>query len=158
MPGDCGRHRGSHEFDAGLERLLLHQDRAHFPFLGANIVDESTLENPDWVQGIQVFTYGRLRIGVIGIALERTPEFVSAGATAGLAFLPAIETIRAESARLRRKGVKIQIVLINGAVSPAGTPQRNAAVPGTARSRLCRRASDTTVDVILAARRTASPI
>ena len=42
---------GNHEFDYGIERLLQHQERANFPFLGANIVDEATMENPDWVQG-----------------------------------------------------------------------------------------------------------
>ncbi|MBK8048134.1 MAG: alkaline phosphatase family protein [Anaerolineales bacterium] len=33
---------GNHEFDYGVERLLKHQARANFPFLGANIVDETT--------------------------------------------------------------------------------------------------------------------
>ena len=34
-----------------------HQERANFPFLGANIVDETTGLNPDWVQGTEVFDY-----------------------------------------------------------------------------------------------------
>ena len=42
---------GNHEFDYGIPRLLDHQARANFPFLGANIVDAATLQNPDWVQG-----------------------------------------------------------------------------------------------------------
>ena len=79
---------GNHEFDYGVARLQAHQARANFPFLGANIVDEVTLQNPDWVQGTHVFDYGNLRIGVIGIELQNTPELVSAGATAGLTFLP----------------------------------------------------------------------
>ena len=78
---------GNHEFDYGIDRLQMHQARANFPFLGANIVDEVTLQNPDWVQGTHVFDYGNLRIGVIGIELKDTPELVSAGATAGLKFL-----------------------------------------------------------------------
>ena len=104
---------GNHEFDYGVPRLLAHQARANFPFLGANIVDAVTLQNPDWVQGTHVFDYGSLRIGVIGIELQNTPELVSAGATAGLAFLPEADTIRAESEKLRQQGVKIQIVLIH---------------------------------------------
>ena len=85
---------GNHEFDYGVARLLQHQARANFPFLGANIVDETTLQNPDWVQGTHIFDYGNLRIGVIGIELKQTPELVSAGATAGLMFLDEVETIK----------------------------------------------------------------
>ncbi len=88
---------GNHEFDYGVARLLQHQARANFPFLGANIVDANTLQNPDWVQGTHVFNYGNLRIGVIGIELKETPQLVSAGATAGLKFLDEIETIKTES-------------------------------------------------------------
>ena len=46
---------GNHEFDYGVTRLLQHQARANFPFLGANIVDATTGRNPDWVQGTHVF-------------------------------------------------------------------------------------------------------
>ncbi len=42
---------GNHEFDYGVERLLRHQARAKFPFLGANIVDATTGKNPAWVEG-----------------------------------------------------------------------------------------------------------
>ncbi|MBK8048133.1 MAG: 5'-nucleotidase C-terminal domain-containing protein [Anaerolineales bacterium] len=52
-------------------------------------------------------------MGVIGIELETTPELVSAGATAGLKFLPAISTIQTESAKLRQQGIKVQVVLIH---------------------------------------------
>ena len=60
-----------------------------------------------------------LRIGVIGIELKETPELVSAGATAGLKFLDEIETIKTESEKLRKQGVKVQIVL-----DPSGDRQR----------------------------------
>jgi 2',3'-cyclic-nucleotide 2'-phosphodiesterase (5'-nucleotidase family) len=104
---------GNHEFDYGIARLQQHQARANFPFLGANIVDAITLQNPNWVQGTHVFDYGGLKVGVIGIELENTPELVSAGATAGLAFLPAIDTIKTESHKLSDNHVDIQIVLIH---------------------------------------------
>jgi len=104
---------GNHEFDYGVDRLLQHQDRANFPFLGANIVDETTGTNPDWVQGTEVFDYEGIPIGVIGIELSSTPELVAAGATAGLQFLDEAETIRSESEKLRKQGVKVQVVLIH---------------------------------------------
>jgi len=121
---------GNHEFDYGVARLLMHQERANFPFLGANIVDAATGKNPDWVQGTQIFEYGRFKIGVIGIELENTPELVAAGATAGLKFLPAINTIKTESDKLRKKGVLIQIVLIHeGSANGQNAVDGLAAVP-----------------------------
>ena len=104
---------GNHEFDYGLERLFQHLARANFPFLGANIISEHNGRHPRWVEGSRVFRVGHLDVGVIGIALESTPELVSQGATAGLQFLPTIETIRAESRKLHRDGVHVQIVLIH---------------------------------------------
>ena len=82
-----------------------------------------------------MFQYGRTKIGVIGIELEYTPELVSAGATAGLAFLPAVQTIRTESAKLRQRGIEIQVVLIHEG-SALGTNPSTAMLPwrGTGRS------------------------
>lgn len=143
---------GHHEFDYGVARLLQHQARADFPFLGANIVDETTGINPDWVQGVRVFDQGDLRIGVIGIALRQTPEFVSAGATAGLQFLDEVTTIRTESETLRQQGVTIQIVLIHqgttlGQNAVAGAPPSEWAGPIVS---IAQALQDTSVDVILA--------
>jgi 2',3'-cyclic-nucleotide 2'-phosphodiesterase (5'-nucleotidase family) len=104
---------GNHEFDYGVERLLMHQERADFPFLATNIVETATGEAPDWVETSKVFTVNGVKVGVIGAALETTPELVSAGATAGLTFLPAAERIAAESERLRQQGVRVQIVAIH---------------------------------------------
>ncbi len=143
---------GNHEFDYGIPRLLEHQARANFPFLGANIVDEVTGKNPSWVQGTHVFEYGKLRIGVIGIELKETPELVSAGATVGLKFLDEIETINKESEKLRKKGVKIQIVLIH-----QGTANGQNAVDGISPipwngpiMTIAQGIQNTTVDAILA--------
>ena len=143
---------GNHEFDYGVSRLLQHQARANFPFLGANIVDENTMQNPSWVQGTHIFDYGNLRIGVIGIELKETPQLVSAGATAGLKFLDEIETIKTESEKLRQQGINVQIVLIH-----QGTNLGQNAVDGTAPvpwqgpiMDIVNGIQDTTVDVVLA--------
>ena len=143
---------GNHEFDYGVPRLLAQQARANFPFLGANIVDETTLENPDWVEGTHIFEYGDLEIGVIGIELKETPDLVSAGATAGLKFLDEVETIRAESEKLKRQGVRIQIVLIHqGAAVGQNSIAGNPAVPWAGPiMTIVQSIQDTTVDVVLA--------
>ena len=143
---------GNHEFDYGVDRLKAQQERATFPFLGANVVDEVTGENPDWVQGTKVFDTGRVKVGVIGIALPNTPELVKAEATAGLRFLPAIETIREESEKLRSQGVAVQIVLIHeGTAKGANRVDGDAAVPWEGPIvTIAEGIQDTTVDAIVA--------
>ncbi len=104
---------GNHEFDYGVARLQAQQARAHFPFLATNIVETATGKTPSWVTPSKVFTVNGVKVGVIGAELKETPELVSAGATAGLTFLSEAPRIKAESERLRKRGVKVQIVVIH---------------------------------------------
>jgi 2',3'-cyclic-nucleotide 2'-phosphodiesterase (5'-nucleotidase family) len=143
---------GNHEFDYGVERLLRQQERANFPFLGANIVDATTGKNPDWVKGTHIFELNGVKVGVIGIELSSTPELVSAGATAGLNFLPEADTIRAESEKLRQQGIKVQVVLIHQGTANGQNPIGNT--PGKEWNGpivdITNAIQDTTVDVVLA--------
>ena len=108
---------GNHEFDFGIERILAHQERADFPFLSANIVEEATGREPDWMKTSAVFRVKGIRVGVIGATVRTTPELVRADATEGLVFLDEAKRIRRESAKLRKRGVKVQLVVIHeGAV------------------------------------------
>jgi 2',3'-cyclic-nucleotide 2'-phosphodiesterase (5'-nucleotidase family) len=104
---------GNHEFDFGLERILLHQDRANFPFLSTNIVEEDTGRAPDWMQTSKVFRVNGIKVGVLGSTVRTTPELVKAGATEGLVFLDEAQRLRRESRKLRRQGVKVQVVVIH---------------------------------------------
>ena len=116
---------GNHEFDNGIERLLMQQERADFPFLATNIVETATGKAPDWVTPSVVFTINGVKVGVIGAGLKNTPELVSAGATEGLTFLDEAPRIAAESERLRRRGVKIQVVVIHQGTNVGLNPQGN---------------------------------
>nr|WP_258562740.1 5'-nucleotidase C-terminal domain-containing protein [Nocardioides sp. MAH-18] len=118
---------GNHEFDYGVARLLEHQERADFPFLATNIVDSATGKAPPWVTPSKVFWVNGVKVGVIGAELKDTPELVSAGATAGLTFLDEAPRIAAESERLRRKGVKVQVVVIHQGTATGANPTGNAA-------------------------------
>ncbi len=113
---------GNHEFDYGVARLLEHQARADFPFLATNIVDEDTGEAPDWVTPSVMFRVNGVKVGVIGAGLEGTPELVAAGATEGLEFLDEGPRIKAESERLRRMGVKVQVVVIHEGTALGANP------------------------------------
>jgi 2',3'-cyclic-nucleotide 2'-phosphodiesterase (5'-nucleotidase family) len=119
---------GNHEFDYGIDRLKAHIARADFPFLASNVVETATGKMPDWLDGAsRVFTINGVKVGVIGAELKETPELVSAGATAGLSFLDEGPRIKAESQRLRRLGVKVQIVVIHQGTANGKNPVGNAA-------------------------------
>jgi 2',3'-cyclic-nucleotide 2'-phosphodiesterase (5'-nucleotidase family) len=118
---------GNHEFDYGVDRLLAQQDRANFPFLATNIIETATGELPDWVTPSVVFTVNGTKVGVIGAELENTPELVSAGATAGLTFLPEGPRIKAESERLLSLGVRVQVVVIHQGTNAGQNPIGNTA-------------------------------
>ena len=143
---------GNHEFDYGLERLLTHQSNANFPFLAVNIVSSDTNRPPDWVRTSVVFNVDGVKVGVIGAALEDTPELVSKGATEGLTFLPAAEAIARESEKLRRQGVRVQVVVIHEGTSlGSNAVDGNPAVPweGPIIS-IAEALAGTTIDVIIA--------
>jgi 2',3'-cyclic-nucleotide 2'-phosphodiesterase (5'-nucleotidase family) len=116
---------GNHEFDYGTTRLLAQQARAHFPFLATNIVDTATGDAPPWVTPSVVFNVNGTKVGVIGAELQNTPELVSAGNTAGLSFLPEAERIKAESERLKKQGVKVQVVVIHQGTNVGTNSQGN---------------------------------
>ncbi|HEX7975565.1 MAG TPA: 5'-nucleotidase C-terminal domain-containing protein [Anaerolineales bacterium] len=143
---------GNHEFDYGIDRLKMHIAAANFPFMAVNIVDEQTNKTPDWIQTVKVFDINGLKVGVIGVALESTPELVSKGATAGLKFLPAIESIKKYSEILRQADVRVQVVLIHeGSALGQNTVGLTPGVPWEGPiMTIAQGIQDTTVDVILA--------
>jgi 2',3'-cyclic-nucleotide 2'-phosphodiesterase (5'-nucleotidase family)/predicted AlkP superfamily phosphohydrolase/phosphomutase len=142
---------GNHEFDYGVERLLMHQATANFPFLATNIVEDATGQAPDWVTPSAVFTINGTKVGVIGAELKNTAELVSASATAGLTFLDEGPRIKAESNRLRALGVKVQVVVIHQGTNVGVNPIGNAA--GVAYEgpilAIADQLQDTTVDAML---------
>ena len=143
---------GNHEFDYGLERILAQQARSDFPWLSANIVAEDTGEAPDWIRPSAVFRVNGVRVGVIGATVRSTPELVRTGNTAGLAFLDEAERIERESRALRRRGVRVQVVVIHeGATVGANAVDGQPAVPWDGPIKAITEAlGDTTVDLVIA--------
>ncbi|MGH3099597.1 MAG: metallophosphoesterase, partial [Thermoleophilia bacterium] len=143
---------GNHEFDFGVERILEHQARANFPFLSTNIVEEATGREPDWMKTSKVFRVNGVRVGVLGSTVRTTPELVRADATEGLLFLDEAERIERESAKLRRRGVKVQIVVIHeGASLGANRVDGRPAAPWQGPIMgITEAIQDTTVDLVIA--------
>ncbi|MEZ0292839.1 MAG: 5'-nucleotidase C-terminal domain-containing protein, partial [Solirubrobacteraceae bacterium] len=143
---------GNHEFDYGLPRLLEHIERADFAYLSANILDADTGETPDWLDASTVVRVNGVRVGVIGATVKTTPELVKAGATEGLEFVDEAERIAAESRRLRRQGVKVQVVVIHeGAVAGANRIDGQPAAPWAGPIiGIMEALQDTTIDLVVA--------
>ena len=116
--------------------MLKHEARAHFPFLATNIVETATGVAPPWVTPSTVVLVNSIKVGVIGAELQSTPELVSAGNTAGLTFLPEAQRIKEESERLRKLGVRVQVVVIHQGTAPRREPRSatRRATPGKGRS------------------------
>lgn len=143
---------GNHEFDYGVDRLKQQIARATFPFMAVNIVDATTGTAPDWVKTVTVFNVNGVNVGVIGVGLENTPELVSAGATAGLKFLPAVQQIKQYSESLQKQGVRVQVVVIHeGSAVGQNAIDGNLAIPWEGPIvEIAQGLQDTTVDLILA--------
>ena len=143
---------GNHEFDYGVGRLTEQIARATYPFLATNVTETATGQLPDWLQPSKVFTVNGVKVGVIGAELTGTPELVSAGATAGLDFGDEAAAIRAESERLRKLGVKVQVVVIHqGASGGSNAIDGQAPTPWDGPIvNIVDQLQDTTVDLVLA--------
>jgi 2',3'-cyclic-nucleotide 2'-phosphodiesterase (5'-nucleotidase family) len=78
---------GNHEFDKGQDELAARVGQSDFPWLGANVVLEGTdWDLPSWAQAYEILDVGGIKLGVLGLAGEETPEVTLLGTTAGLVF------------------------------------------------------------------------
>ena len=89
---------GNHEFDKGQDELAQRVAQSAFPWLGANVVLEGTdWDLPDWAQAYEILELGsgkdKVKLGVLGLAGEETPEVTLLGTTEGLEFKDLTETI-----------------------------------------------------------------
>ena len=89
---------GNHEFDKGQDELQQRIAQSNFPWLGANVVLEGTeWDLPSWAQPYEILELGSgkntVKLGVLGLAGEETPEVTLLGTTDGLVFKDLTTTI-----------------------------------------------------------------
>jgi 2',3'-cyclic-nucleotide 2'-phosphodiesterase (5'-nucleotidase family) len=89
---------GNHEFDKGQDELQIRIGQSNFPWLGANVVLEGTdWDLPSWARAYEILELGsgkkKVKLGVLGLAGEETPEVTLLGTTEGLVFKDLTETI-----------------------------------------------------------------
>ncbi len=75
---------GNHEFDKGIADLTGHvQERADFPFLGANVY---TADGKRALPAYDVVTVGGVKVGYVGVVTEQTKSLVSPAGIEGIEF------------------------------------------------------------------------
>ncbi|WRS29301.1 5'-nucleotidase C-terminal domain-containing protein [Actinomycetaceae bacterium MB13-C1-2] len=83
---------GNHEFDYGADWIDLVNGWANFPYLGANVIDDSTGKILEPFQPYVIVNSGGLRVAVIGTVTQETPTLVSKQNVEGLTFLDPVDT------------------------------------------------------------------
>jgi 5'-nucleotidase len=125
---------GNHEFDEGKDELLRMQNggchpvdkcQGPHPFAGAKfhylaastfLKDTGKTLFPPY----EIKTFDGIPVGFIGLTLKGTPGIISPASAAGLEFRDEAETVNAQVAELKAKGVEAIVVLIHEGGTPSG--------------------------------------
>ena len=125
---------GNHEFDEGATELLRMQeggchpvdgcldgdgfDGAEFDFLAANVEWEETGDTifPPY----KIVKFQGVKVALIGMTLEGTPEIVTPSGIAGLEFHDEADTVNALVPELRKQNVETIVVLVHEGGFPTG--------------------------------------
>lgn len=118
---------GNHELDNGPNEIMRIQnggchptdgclgnssfEGAHFQYLAANIVNETT--NATIFPAYKITCVQGVPVGFIGVALKDTPSIVTPSKVKGLKFLDEAETINKYAKKLKHMGVKTIVVIIH---------------------------------------------
>lgn len=94
---------GNHEFDFGPAVFAERRSEARFPFLAANLRGADGQKLPG-IEDARLIELGGIRVGLVGIALQSTPEKSQSG---DLRFGPEIETLAREAESLRKAGAQM---------------------------------------------------
>lgn len=113
---------GNHEFDWGFDNLRSLRDRAKFPFLSANVLDESG--SPVLDERVMLSLSDGTRVGVFGLTTPATSTMVNPSKIGGLTFLAGDELYACAQAQvdaLRKDGCALVVCLghLGGAGSVA---------------------------------------
>lgn len=98
---------GNHEFDFGPQVFSERRAQSRFPWFAANLRGGDGRPLPG-IQDSALLTLGGVRVGLVGIALEASPEKAQTG---DLRFGPELATLAAEAKRLRAEGADLIVGL-----------------------------------------------
>lgn len=115
---------GNHEFDRGatyLRTVLI--PLAQYPYLSANVVDQTTLRTPPEWKPSQVFVVDGVPIGVIGFTTPDAPQLVFPGRMENFIVTDPLTAIQREADQLRARGIRVIVGVGHlGATGPLDEP------------------------------------
>lgn len=99
---------GNHDFNYGYQRLVELNNRANFPILASNVINQ---DGSHIIDSDKIIEIDGVKIGIFGLATEETKTKSSPANTEGLTFANSIETAQNEVNNLRNQGAQIIICL-----------------------------------------------
>ncbi len=102
---------GNHEYDFGPDVFLERMREGNFPKLATNTrnKDGSQVEG---LEDTKVFTFGDLKVGMMGLTTADTPQISSPG---NITFSDPVETAKATSEKLRSEGADAVVAVVHTA-------------------------------------------
>lgn len=99
---------GNHDFNYGYQRLVELNNRANFPILASNVINQ---DGSHIIDSDKIIEIDGVKVGIFGLATEETKTKSSPANTEGLTFANSIETAQNEVNNLRNQGAQIIICL-----------------------------------------------
>ncbi|MCX5774941.1 MAG: metallophosphatase, partial [Firmicutes bacterium] len=122
---------GNHEFDWTDSYIYENQQRANFPFLGANIIDKTTGKIAAFAEPYTMIERQGVRIGIIGIIGDTLESSILPSAIVNYDFQAGAAFVVSSAAALRSEGADIVIVLDhNGSIDNSVLPYVDAVFLG----------------------------
>lgn len=102
---------GNHEFDWSTGGLLKMMNKAKFPLLCSNVIDERTGNIPSYLKPYVIIKRNGLKIGIIGVISLKTPLMCNPKSIEHLKFIDPCECVKKYSSILNSKGINFICVL-----------------------------------------------
>ncbi|MDY0214955.1 MAG: 5'-nucleotidase C-terminal domain-containing protein [Bacilli bacterium] len=116
---------GNHEFDWSVEQIKTNKSEYNLPYLGTNIVEEISGENPDFIDESPLIERDGVKIGIIGAMGSELINTIQRSYVEGLKFDIMTDYVTNEAARLREAGAHIIFLAAHDSwVGASLTPDR----------------------------------
>lgn len=94
---------GNHEFDWGIDTLKVRAKQARFPFVAANVIDNTTNKAADFAKPYIIIEKQGIKIAIIGLATPESAYKASPKLVSGLTFADPTATFRELLPKLKQQ-------------------------------------------------------
>ena len=107
---------GNHDFDWTIPVLQQRMRQAKFPWLSANIYMQGKDTRPPWARPTTMLERGGVKVGVIGLSTEHTPQVTKAQNVRGFEFRSGAAEVNRLVPLLRQQGADFVVVTAHAGV------------------------------------------